>query len=518
MKNFLKIAGVFVVAVLLLFAGSLAVFWPQRARLPEGPSPPSTEEKKIQGRDDLLEHLTQVRLHQMQSRLAKALDSPESSSLAGDFRTALIGLSMSRPLAGASQWLLHSLADHRWMRRGLFFAMPAVRWMSEPFLYFVDLSGDAEGQKKGAAELFSFVSARKARGLLVTLDHVGDASHSPQEAKDYLDWYRTVIQRFCESPREEGLYLSLKLSGLMAPSTLEQAVQEEGAAVQHARLEEALTDLLTAAAACSDSTVFLRLDMEEYATKDATLGIFRHLVESKPRLVRRRDGGLRLGVVVQAYLRDSARDIAELARWGRGLNVRVPVRLVKGAYEKHEKKLAGERGLPVGPVWNHKPSTDANYEALTEVLLLQPDVFETAVATHNIRTLARAMAVADAYGLPPGSFELQMLYGMGDPIKGVATDMGFLLREYIPAGSLQRGLTYAGRRFQELAGRDNALSRTLHGDFSVVSGTPFFQGERDLRDGRPTLRLLQEARREREERKTGPASDAALEPSDARER
>jgi hypothetical protein len=38
---------------------------------------------------------------------------------------------------------------------------------------------------------------------------------------------------------------------------------------------------------------------------------------------------------------------------------------------------------------------------------------------------------------------------------------GYGLREYVPAGSLARGLKYAGRRFQELAGPDNALARTM---------------------------------------------------------
>ena len=76
------------------------------------------------------------------------------------------------------------------------------------------------------------------------------------------------------------------------------------------------------------------------------------------------------------------------------------------------------------------------------------------------------MALAEAYGLPPEAAPIQMLYGMGDPLKLVIAAMGRPLREYIPAGSLARGLKYAGRRFRELANSDNALAQTMLGDFS----------------------------------------------------
>ncbi|NCD32638.1 MAG: hypothetical protein EOL87_04380 [Spartobacteria bacterium] len=61
---------------------------------------------------------------------------------------------------------------------------------------------------------------------------------------------------------------------------------------------------------------------------------------------------------------------------------------------------------------------------------------------------------------------------MGDPIKAALLDEGYQLREYIPPGSLARGLKYAGRRFGELASQDNALTKTMHGDFTVVEETP----------------------------------------------
>lgn len=133
-------------------------------------------------------------------------------------------------------------------------------------------------------------------------------------------------------------------------------------------MADALRWLLQQADAALPHGVFIRIDMEEYAYKDLTIAVFRELVESEPELSRDLNGRLRLGIVTQAYLRDAARDLAALADWARARGVRVPVRLVKGAYVQYEKELARAAGhLP--PVWNFKSSTDANYEALTHFLL-----------------------------------------------------------------------------------------------------------------------------------------------------
>ncbi len=59
----------------------------------------------------------------------------------------------------------------------------------------------------------------------------------------------------------------------------------------------------------------------------------------------------------------------------------------------------------------------------------------------------------------------------------IRVDMGYAMRDYVPAGSLFRGLKYAGRRFRELSGSDNALARTMRGDFGGVEGPPLFLPE-----------------------------------------
>jgi RHH-type proline utilization regulon transcriptional repressor/proline dehydrogenase/delta 1-pyrroline-5-carboxylate dehydrogenase len=324
------------------------------------------------------------------------------------------------------------------------------------------------------------------------LDNVGDASLSSADAQAYQQYYLALVRAFIDSSKADELNMSLKLSALVYDL---DAALGDGAEAESKRREivEAFSKLLETAAQAPDRSIFLRIDMEEYAYKDLTLRLFREIVESNPSTAFDASGKLRLGVVIQAYLRDSARDVQMLADWARKNKLRAPIRLVKGAYLDFERGVAANLGYP-SPVWDHKPSTDANYEAVSAYMLLNLDAVDPAFATHNIRTQAHAMALAEAYGLSPNDAPIQMLYGMGDSIKHVIASMHRPMRAYIPAGSLARGLKYAGRRFAELASSDNALARTMRGDFSGVNtSAPVFTGKQDQADSEDVRAILEQA-------------------------
>ncbi|NCA71757.1 MAG: hypothetical protein EOM91_17100 [Sphingobacteriia bacterium] len=480
------------ILIATLIAG-LALHWPHQAlpavAEPLPPSPPAAAaapgDRSSLGAD--IEAQTQAYLAELEARLVEELARERAAPdrFWADLRVAAIGLSMSKPLARSSQAFMVSLGSDPRLRHALFFAMPLVGWMSEPFLF--PLQTNAQADAAGAlTPLLRLMDQRAAAGMSVTLDNVGDASASAAAAADYRRFYAGLFQAYGQSGRADRLHVSLKLSALVSdlPSVL-----GPNAHTKRAELAEALRWLLRQADLSLPNGVFIRIDMEEYAYKDLTIALFRELVESEPELTRDKDGRLRLGIVTQAYLRDAAHDMAAIAAWARARGVRVPVRLVKGAYVQYEKDLARSEGRKP-PVWSFKSSTDANYEALTQFLLANLDAFEPALATHNMRSQAHVMAVARQFGLSASDYELQMLYGMGEPLKATLVGFGVQLREYVPAGPLPRGLGYAGRRFLELASRDNALSRSLHGDFTAVATRPAFQGAEDIADGDFSLGLL----------------------------
>ncbi len=100
------------------------------------------------------------------------------------------------------------------------------------------------------------------------------------------------------------------------------------------------------------------------------------------------------GIVLQAYLRDSPEMLATVIDWARS-TARMPpltVRLVKGAYWDHELVQARQHGWPV-PVFEDKRDSDRNFETLTRRLLAARPLLRVAIASHNLRSVAHAIAV-----------------------------------------------------------------------------------------------------------------------------
>ena len=195
----------------------------------------------------------------------------------------------------------------------------------------------------------------------------------------------------------------------------------------------------------------VHVDMESHATKDLTLAIFQRIAD-EPEF---RDWP-HCGIVVQAYLRDAPRDLERLAAWAAARGTPVWVRLVKGAYWDYETVHARSSGWPV-PVWQKKWQTDACYEAATTFLIEHADVLRPALGSHNLRSLAHAMAVAEHLGLDRHTPEMQMLYGMGDPEKEAVTAAGWRMRVYMPYGQLVPGMAYLVRRLLENSSNDSFL-------------------------------------------------------------
>ncbi|TML60203.1 MAG: L-glutamate gamma-semialdehyde dehydrogenase, partial [Actinobacteria bacterium] len=220
------------------------------------------------------------------------------------------------------------------------------------------------------------------------------------------------------------------LASLYGPLT-----RDEGLTQAKARLRPILKR-----AADAGACVFF--DMEHYDVKDLTLQLFRELV-SEPAL-----DGLEAGVVVQAYLKDSYDDLADVVAWSAGRRTPVSVRLVKGAYWDTETVVAQAEGWPV-PVFEHKEQTDANYERCVRLLHDRHGDVRAAFGSHNLRSLAYAVSYARAHGVPDHGYELQMLYGMAEPVQAAIRRLGLRVRVYAPVGELVPGMAYLVRRLLE---------------------------------------------------------------------
>ena len=101
-------------------------------------------------------------------------------------------------------------------------------------------------------------------------------------------------------------------------------------------------------------------------------------------------------------------------------------------------------------------------------MLENADIIRPAFASHNVRSIAYALALEESFGLPPRTIELQMLTGMGDPLKRAVVDMGQRLRVYAPFGQLIPGMAYLIRRLIENTANESFLRQSFGGQVPIA--------------------------------------------------
>jgi len=191
-----------------------------------------------------------------------------------------------------------------------------------------------------------------------------------------------------------------------------------------------------------DRGAHVHFDMEHYDAKDLTLTLFRDLLGEDE------FADVHAGVVIQAFLRDARDDLADLIAWSGTRAQPITVRLVKGAYWDAETVHARAAGWEP-PVFQHKPETDASYERCTRLLHDHHGAVRAAFGSHNLRSLAYAVSYARQIGLPDHAYEIQLLYGMAEPVHAAIKRLGLRLRVYGPVGELVPGMAYLVRRLLE---------------------------------------------------------------------
>jgi RHH-type proline utilization regulon transcriptional repressor/proline dehydrogenase/delta 1-pyrroline-5-carboxylate dehydrogenase len=305
------------------------------------------------------------------------------------------------------------------------------------------------------------------RGIAHSVDLLGEAPVCEPECEAYAARYLEAVTALADAagewpaaPALEADHLgplpraqvSIKLSALYSQF---DPIDPDGC---YAAVTARLRPLLRAA---MRRTVAVTFDMEQYAWKDLTLGIVRRLLmEDEFREYPH------ASLALQAYLKDTERDAQELIAWAKTRGRPVGIRLVKGAYWDYETIIHRQHGWPA-PVFPHKADTDACYERLTLLLLEHARTVRPAFGTHNLRNVAVVLAEADRRGLPAQAVELQMLYGMAEPLQAAVVDAGHRLRVYAPVGDLIPGMAYLVRRLLENTANESILRRQFMGNQSL---------------------------------------------------
>jgi proline dehydrogenase len=263
---------------------------------------------------------------------------------------------------------------------------PIVRRLAAPYIAGPSLD-----------DAVSVVRRLNSAGKLATVDVLGEEVGSAEEAGRITTAYLRALERI-ESEKLDA-NISVKLTGLGL---------ELGGQVCRANLESLVDD----ARARGN---FVRIDMEDSSTTDATLGLYSEL---------RAAGHDNVGVVLQAYMRRTAADLTGLEN----------VRLCKGIYLE-----------PLELAFQDPDEVRGSYLAALDALLAQGSY--VGIATHDELLIAEALRRIGAIGLGHDRYEFQMLLGVRASRGDELVRAGHRLRVYVPFGT--HWYEYSIRRLQE---------------------------------------------------------------------
>jgi len=302
-------------------------------------------------------------------------------------------------------------------------------------------------------------------GAAVSLDLLGEATVTQPEADRYaarcLDALETLAAAAPDWPARPVLEadslgplprvnLSVKVSALTP------LLRPEAPEIGREDAARRMRPLLLRA---KELGAHLHIDMESVDTIEATLGLVFELLDD-PEL----RAGPSSGIVMQAYLRESPEQLARVLEWASGSEREQPlvVRLVKGAYWDHEVVDARQHGW-TPPVFEDKRESDRNFEALTLRLLEGWPHVRPAIASHNLRSVAHALAAARELGREDRDLEFQVLRGLGDELAAALADLGQRVRIYCPVGDMVAGMAYLVRRLLENTSNESFLGEQQRG-------------------------------------------------------
>lgn len=236
--------------------------------------------------------------------------------------------------------------------------------------------------------------------IMVTLDFLGESVKKREDAEKAVQAYLDLLAAIPQSGVNSHVSLKLTQMGLDIDD------------------EYCYQNLVKICSRAKELNNFVRVDMEGSPHTQRTLNIFFRLRE-------RFDN---VGIVIQAYLRRSEKDIEDLNR------IKAKVRICKGAY-KEPKEIAFKKMKDIRQ----------NFLKLSD-LLFKYGVYP-AIATHDDKLIQATKDYVAGHNISVNDFEFQMLYGIRTKTQQKLAEEGYRVRIYVPFGT--HWIPYFYRRLRE---------------------------------------------------------------------
>ena len=252
-----------------------------------------------------------------------------------------------------------------------------------------------------AEEAMEAARAIQAKGMLLTLDQLGESITTLPEAEAATNAYIALIEKI----RAAGIDRNISVKPTQLGLDIDQVV-----CVANIRR---ILDL------AKQHDFFVRIDMENTPYIQKTLDMFTSVWSL---------GHRNTGVVLQSAVFRSEEDARAVSKLG------ARVRLVKGAYKE-----------PASLAYQAKADVDRAYVRIMKLLLTEGTY--PAIATHDPAMIDATKAFAADKGIPKDAYEFQMLFGIRRDLQARLVAEGYRMRIYVPFG--RQWFPYFMRRLGE---------------------------------------------------------------------
>lgn len=249
------------------------------------------------------------------------------------------------------------------------------------------------------------------KGIVATLDHLGEFVSSKAEASEATDYCVRTLHAMANAKVDCNLSVKMTQLGLDIDKQF------------------CLENMKKIVSTAKQYDNFVRIDMEDSTRTQITLDILKELRKEFDNV----------GTVIQAYLYRSEKDVNNLAG--------IPLRLVKGAYKE-----------PAEVAYQDKSDVDQNYITIIKQHLKSGSY--TAIASHDHNIIAKVKEFVKKENIPNSQFEFQFLYGFRNELQQSLVKEGYKVRVYVPFGN-----DWFGYFMRRLAERPQNIAFAFKGFF-----------------------------------------------------
>ena len=244
------------------------------------------------------------------------------------------------------------------------------------------------------------VKELNGEGIVATMDVLGEAVNTKRESEEAMKECLMVLDAINKHKLDSNLSLKPTQLGLIIDKQF---------------CLEQISSILEKAKGYNN---FVRIDMEDSSTTDATLELHNKLKEKFSNV----------GVVIQAYLKRTYSDVEKQNKLGTNY------RLCKGIYVEPAEIAFKER-----------------QEVRDNFLKTLEKIFDggnyVGIATHDDYLVKGAYELIKKKNIPKNRYEFQMLYGVKEDLRDKINKDGHKIRIYVPFG--EHWYKYSIRRLQE---------------------------------------------------------------------